>query len=358
MKVLIVDDSAFMRKVISDMVKSIGGEVVGLAKDGAEAIKLVKELRPDVVTLDVEMPSINGLDALRTIMTECPTPVVMLSMLTREGANETMEALRIGAVDFISKPSSLSKMNSPEMLEELRIKIKAAASSKVSALVRKPSFQTSKSTGGESEALFPFRSPTSANKVSNRFSKIVAIGISTGGPRALQEVIPALPGDFPAPILIVQHMPAGFTRTLAESLDAMSKLTVKEAKDGEPLNAGVVYISPGNKHLKISKQMNDYVVQLNDEDRVNGHRPSVDVLFDSLAELDSISVVAAVMTGMGSDGAQGAKNLKDSGAFVLAQDEASSVVFGMPKSAIKLEATDVVVSLDRIAAEIKKAVEV
>lgn len=349
-KVLIVDDSAFMRKVIADMVESSEKlTVVGTAKNGSEAIRLIKSLKPDVVTLDIEMPVMDGLTALEQIMKESPTPVIMLSSLTKQGAQETLKALDLGAVDFITKPSSLIKVSTPQMREELISKIEASSHARLSA--------TKKCLKPPPKERIGFTSYKPASTF-RHFKKVIAIGTSTGGPRALQDVIPYLPKDIDASILIVQHMPPGFTKSLAERLNSMSQIGVKEAEHGDVMQAGWAYIAPGDQHIRVYKESNQLVIKLDSGDRVSGHRPSVDAMLDSIVALELSNVIGVIMTGMGADGAQGMKNLKNHRGYVIAQDEQSCVVYGMPKSAVILNAVDKVVGLSNIANEILKAMEV
>jgi two-component system chemotaxis response regulator CheB len=350
-KILVVDDSAFMRKVITDMIESDQQmEVVGVARNGEDAIAKIKLLKPDVVTLDIEMPKMDGLTALRTIMAEMPLPVIMLSSLTKKGAEETLKALDLGAFDFITKPSSLIKVSAPEVKNELIEKIQIASRTKVKAIRNpKPSPQIT-----QRDTVVPSISV----QANSRFKKIVAIGTSTGGPRALQDVIPFIPSGINASFLIVQHMPPGFTKSLAERLDSMSQIHVKEAESGDILQQGWAYLAPGDQHLKVTKQNGQFMIKLDNGDRVSGHRPSVDAMLESIVDTNHKNVVGVIMTGMGADGAQGMKKLKDSGGFVIAQDEDSCIVFGMPKIAIKLDAVDKVVGLSNIANEIVKAMEV
>lgn len=352
-RVLIVDDSAFMRKVISDIVNSDPGlEVADTAKNGQEAIKKAQLLKPDVMTLDVEMPVMDGLSALEAVMRDAPMPVIMLSSLTKEGADATLRALELGALDFITKPSSIFQINTQDMQLELITKLKMAARVTVKARVT-----------SRREPIPVHRPPTArpeplASGKDGRIKKIIAIGTSTGGPKALQDVIPNLPANLQASVLVVQHMPPGFTKSLADRLDGISQLRVKEAEHNDTLLPGWVYIAPGDYHLRVVRDGHNYRIKLGDDGLVSGHRPSVDAMMESLAELRMNEVVGVIMTGMGSDGAKGLKRLKENRTFVIAQDEESCVVFGMPKSAIKLEAVDKIVSLDRIADEIIKAMGV
>ncbi len=344
--VLVVDDSAFMRKIITDLFELDPTiEVVGTARNGREALEKVKELDPDVVTLDVEMPIMNGLDALEQIMTQAPRPVIMLSSLTSEGADATIRALELGAVDFITKPTNIFRVNTEEVRTDLTEKIKVAAKIKVS-----------RATAAPARVKRPDTTPRP--KSSGRLKKIVAIGTSTGGPRALQTVIPALPADLDAAVLVVQHMPPGFTKSLSERMDTLSTLRVKEAEDGETLEAGCVYIAPGDKHLKVVKREGSFVVTLDGGETVSGHRPSADALFASLDSLGLENVVGVIMTGMGSDGAKGLRSLKGRGNHIIAQNEESCVVYGMPRAAVNMGIVDRIVDLQKIASEIEKAVGV
>ena len=353
-KVLVVDDSAFMRKVISDMIATDSGmEVVGVAKNGEEALQMIVSLKPDVVTMDVEMPKMDGLTALKQIMEVSPMPVIMLSSLTTNGAVETLKALDYGAFDFITKPTSLIKVSTPEIRDELLSKIRIASRTKInkpSIAIRQPR-PTVPSHKEELKKAFESTGKT-------KFKKIIAIGTSTGGPRALQDVIPFIPRNIDAGILIVQHMPPGFTKSLAERLDGMSQIHVKEAEDGDVMQAGVAYLAPGDSHIKVTKQGSQFVIKLDNGERVSGHKPSVDAMMYSIASLNDSNVIGVIMTGMGADGADGMSKVKANKGFIIAQDEESCVVFGMPKSTIKLGVVDKVVSLTNIANEIVKAMEV
>ena len=352
-KVLVVDDSAFMRKVIADMISSDDDmEVVGVARNGEEALEMIVSRKPDVVTMDVEMPKMDGLTALKQIMEVSPMPVIMLSSLTTNGAVETLKALDYGAFDFITKPTSLIKVSTPEVRDELLTKIKIASRTKV----YKPSVTPRQPRPVLTTTKESFKSTASQGKT--KFKKLIAIGTSTGGPRALQDVIPFIPRDIDASILIVQHMPPGFTKSLADRLDSMSQIHVKEAEDGDVMQAGVAYLAPGDSHIKVSKQAGQFVIKLDNGERVSGHKPSVDAMMYSIASLNDRNVIGVIMTGMGADGADGMSKVKANRGFVIAQDEESCVVFGMPKSTIKLGVVDKVVSLTNIANEIVKAMEV
>lgn len=349
-KILVVDDSAFMRKVISDLINSMAKfEVIGTAKNGKDAIEKIKELNPDVVTMDVEMPIMDGITALEKIMKETPCPVLMLSSLTKEGADATIRSLELGAIDFITKPSSIFKVKTEDTKKELLEKLEIAANVK---------FKNTYTNFTKPIHREMIKSLSSSKRGKGNIDKIIAIGTSTGGPRALQSVIPNIPGDINASVLVVQHMPKGFTKSLADRLNGMSELTVKEAEDGDILRAGMAYIAPGDKHLKLTKRVNDYIIKLDDSELVSGHRPSVDAMMYSIADLKINNVIGVIMTGMGSDGARGLELIKKNNCHVIAQDEDSCVVFGMPKSTIERNVVDKVVPLDKIANEIINAMEV
>ncbi|MDM8533101.1 chemotaxis response regulator protein-glutamate methylesterase [Clostridiaceae bacterium HSG29] len=349
-KVLIVDDSAFMRKLISEIVNSSDKlTTVGKAKNGKEALQMIETLKPDVITMDVEMPVMNGQVALEKIMASNPLPVVMLSSVTKEGADSTMRALDAGAVDFITKPESIFKVKEEEIQNDIIDKIIIA--SKVN--VKKNSYLE------DVKKSITLKKVNEIRKVKKgKLSKIIAIGTSTGGPRALQHVIPKIPGDINAAILVVQHMPPGFTKSLSERLNNISELEVKESEGNEELLPGVVYIAPGDKHLKIKKTGTKFFTYLDDGNLVSGHKPSVDALFNSINENGIKNAIGVIMTGMGKDGAKEMKTLRDNENYTIAQDEESCVVFGMPKSAIGIGAVSEVVELDKIASSIIKAMEV
>jgi two-component system chemotaxis response regulator CheB len=394
-RVLVVDDSAFMRKVISDIITSDSQmKVVGLARNGQEAIQKVQELRPDVITLDIEMPIMDGLTALEQIMKVRPTPVVMLSSLTQAGAEATLGALQRGAVDFIAKPSGSISLDLAKLQDEIRLKIKIAAIARISRIPLPTSntknslpirdAERSRTVGTKANLMLSQSMPnfdesqveariqadveTKSNSAgipfeSNSDSKgslnrLVLIGTSTGGPKALNEIVPALPLNRGMAVLIVQHMPPGFTKSLAERLDSVSALHVKEAVDGEEIVGGTAYIAPGDYHLMVrvgrAGSSPRLYVRLTREPQVSGHRPSVDVMLTSVAENFWGHMVAVILTGMGQDGTKGMKALKLKQCRTIAEDESTCVVFGMPKSAIEAGVVDRVVPLHRVAAEIKK----
>ena len=353
-RVLVVDDSAFMRKVISDIInKEDDMQVIDVARNGEEALKKIKELNPDVVTLDVEMPVMDGITALKSIMETDPISVVMLSSLTQSGAELTMKALHFGAVDFVPKPSGTISLDIAKVSEDIVRKVRVAALARPQ--VRKMRYGAAVSPG----LAQPKVQETLVPRIeSRRLEKLVLIGTSTGGPKALHEVIPRLPGDLGAAILIVQHMPPGFTASLAQRLDGISRLKVKEAEHGEIVVPGTAYIAPGDRHLLVTpKQESGFrqlVVNLTLDPPVGGHRPSVDAMFESVAASFWGDIVAVIMTGMGQDGAKGVLSLKKKGAKVIAEDSSTCIVFGMPKAAIETGQVDKVVALPEIAREIAR----
>lgn len=361
-RILVVDDSMFMRRLISDAVaEDPDFEVIGTAKDGQEAVRLVRELKPDAVTMDLEMPVMNGLEALRSIMADNPTPVVMLSSLTEEGAKETIRALELGAVDFVRKPSGsisldLYKVKS-SLLEKLHIAVltnlrrrSPQPGKPPAAPGRKPPAAHPPPFGGVARAKLPPPAPSA-------LKQIVGIGTSTGGPRALQQVLTALPADFPAALVVVQHMPPGFTKSLSQRLDLLGAIRVKEGEDGEPVVPGTAYIAPGGSHMAVMKEAGSYRIRLSDDSPRGGHRPSVDTLFESLLPLRELKRHIVIMTGMGSDGARSMLALREDGAATtLAEAEETCVVYGMPRSAMELNAAERAVPLHDIAAALVEAV--
>lgn len=345
-RVLVVDDSAFMRKALAALLERAPDiTVVGTARDGREALELVERLDPDVLTMDVEMPRLNGLEALRTLMRTAPRPVIMVSSLTQEGAATTVEALAAGAVDFLPKEHARVSLGLLQQGDELHQKVRAAAASRPALLRR----LHRRPTGPRPAAPM---GPASAPP------ELVVVGVSTGGPFALQEVLPALPADFPAPIAIVQHMPPHFTRSLAERLDALCALEVREAEPGMRLAPGRVVLARGGLHLTLRRNPLDggLLAALAEEPAELLHRPSVDVLFRSAAEVVGAPTLAVVMTGMGRDGLEGARALRAAGARVLAQDEASSVVYGMPRAVVEAGLAEAALPLDAIAPALERAV--
>lgn len=340
--VLVVDDSAFMRRVISDMLNEDSGvNVIDTCRNGKEALEKIKVLQPDVITLDVEMPIMDGIETLGQIMKTNKIPVVMLSSLTIEGAEATLKALELGAVDFITKPNSIFDMNNDVKKDELISKIKVAAGAKLSSSTTVNYF---------TEKISPKKTLFKSNEHKNStFSNLIAIGTSTGGPRALQAIIPYIDQNINAGLVVVQHMPPGFTKSLANRLNSMSQIIVKEAEDSEKVLKGYCYISPGDHHTRIVKKTSGYYIELSKDKPVSGHRPSVDVLMNSVSKLKGINLLGVILTGMGADGAKGIKEIFDENGYTIAQDEETSIIYGMPKVAVKLGGIKKVMSLNKIA---------
>lgn len=351
-RVLIVDDSAFMRKLISDFLSEHPEiEVIGSARNGEDAVKKFREMRPDVITLDVEMPKLNGLDVLKIIMQERPLPVVMLSSTTKEGADTTLQAIQAGAVDFVAKPSGSISIDLHKVKTELIQKVLSASKANLSKINSQHEPRTARKQ--LSIATEPEKKPSEAlynRRFSQESKKIVCIGTSTGGPRALQQVLTSLPKDIGVPVLVVQHMPPGFTKSLASRLDSLSEITVKEAEDGELLQKGTAYIAPGGFHLEVKSVGPALGISLSQSPPRNGHRPSVDVMFESVSTIQHYSKIAVIMTGMGADGSKGLVELKKNGMVkAIAESQDTSIVFGMPKAAIATNMVDEVANVDHIA---------
>lgn len=348
-KVLVVDDSAFMRILISDILKSDNNiRVVGTAQNGVEAIAKAKELELDVITLDVEMPVMDGLTCIKELRKIRNIPVIMLSSLTEAGAEATIIALENGAVDFIMKPTEAFKINSQDKKDEIIEKVK---------MVKK--LHLNKAIEVSHEVSFKSNNFKFDTK-EGRIKKIVAIGTSTGGPKALQDVIPLIPKSAPAAYLIVQHMPPMFTKNFADRLNMLSEISVKEAEDGDLIKQGHAYVAPGGYHMVIEgKKENNLKIKLTRDTPYFGLRPSVDVMMNSLSKTGIKNVIGVIMTGMGKDGREGLINLKKSNnGFIISQDENSCVVYGMPKAAFEANVVDVVVPLTEITSEIMKNLEV
>ncbi len=338
-RVLVVDDSALMRKLIPQILERDSTiQVVGTAMDGSFGLKKIDELKPHVVTLDLEMPRMDGLETLREITKHHRVPVIVVSAHTTQGASATFKALSLGAFDFVAKPKDAASARMEDIATELITKIKAAAQTKMPST---PRF--------EMPALPALRRPKPQGKPHAAPSRVVAIGISTGGPNALQYVLSQLPGDFPGSIIVVQHMPEGFTDLFARRLDECCAIEVKEAQSGDLLVAGRALICPGNRHIKVRRMPLGNIVVLSDEERVNGHRPSVDILYRSVAQEFGKEAIAVIMTGMGEDGADALGVVKAAGGLTIAQSEDSCVVYGMPKAAIERGHAIRVVPLDMMA---------
>jgi two-component system chemotaxis response regulator CheB len=333
-RVVIVDDSALARQLIRAMLGGDGSiEVVGSATDPTTAADIIRTKNPDVITLDVEMPNMDGLTFLEKIMRVKPTPVVMVSSLTERGADVTLQALELGAVDFVTKPRIDVARGFEGKREELVAKIKAAARARVRALA-----VVAPTAKERPKAPLVYRTT----------ERIVAIGASTGGVEALREVICALPSDSPA-TLVVQHMPGGFTQRFAQRLNGLAQVAVVEAQDGQRALPGHVYIAPGERHLRLVRSGAQYLCKIDDGPRVCGHRPSVDALFHSVAAEAGRNAIGVILTGMGADGAKGLKAMREAGARTIGQNESSCVVYGMPKAANALGATEVEAPIGRIA---------
>ena len=340
-RVLIVDDSALMRQILQQILQSDPAlEVVGVAGDPYIAREKIKALNPDVLTLDVEMPRMDGLTFLEKLMKGHPMPVVMVSSLTEKGCDTTLRALSLGAVDFITKPKLDVKTGTLDLADEIISKVKSAAGARVM-----PRLHSSTASGA----------PASISYLSHikATHKIVAIGASTGGTEALKDLLEVLPADFPG-VVIVQHMPEKFTAQFAKRLDSLCKIKVKEAADGDRVLPGHALLAPGGKHMELVRRGAEYSVRITMTEPVNRHRPSVDVLFQSVAEQAGNNAIGVILTGMGNDGARGMLAMKNAGAFNVAQDEASCVVFGMPKEAIAMGGTHEVHTLSKIAPVIAK----
>ncbi|WP_042472414.1 protein-glutamate methylesterase/protein-glutamine glutaminase [Bacillus ndiopicus] len=355
-----------MRKLVGDFFDgNLNIEVVGTARNGKDAIEKIQQLQPNVVTMDVEMPEMNGLDALKEIMSTCPVPVVMLSSTTKQGTENTLTAMEYGAVDFVAKTSGTISLDLHKIKEELVQKVEAAANISIAKLKR-PLEMTRKIEPLKVERSFnnpqikkqqPVAQITPNKKEWSKASKkVILIGTSTGGPRALQEVITKIPANVNAPILVVQHMPAGFTKSLANRLDQLSNIHVKEAEQGDVLKDGVAYIAPGGYHLKLRKIGTSYGIVLDQtEPPRSGHRPSVDVMFEDVSNCNDMDKIAVIMTGMGQDGANGLKALKRSGNVrAIAESADTCIVYGMPKAAVETQLVDDVVDVDHIAQTIMK----
>ncbi|MCX2900646.1 protein-glutamate methylesterase/protein-glutamine glutaminase [Pseudomonas mandelii] len=373
-KVLVVDDSGFFRRRVSEILSADPNiQVVGTATNGKEAIDQALALKPDVITMDYEMPMMDGITAVRHIMQRCPTPVLMFSSLTHEGARVTLDALDAGAVDFLPKNFEDISRNPDKVKQLLCEKIHTisrsnrrasaySAPAPVAAPVAAPA-PTSTSVGsyGNSAPARPAptpvapraSAPTAASSVPKRKAyKLVAIGTSTGGPVALQRVLTQLPANFPAPIVLVQHMPAAFTKAFAERLDKLCRIHVKEAEDGDILRPGLALLAPGGKQMMIDGR--GAVKILPGDERLN-YKPCVDITFGSAAKSYGDKVLAVVLTGMGADGREGARLLKQGGSTIWAQDEASCVIYGMPMAIVKAELADAVYSLDEIGRHLVEA---
>jgi two-component system chemotaxis response regulator CheB len=353
-RVLVVDDSAFMRRAISQAIAAEPDmEVAGQATNGLDALLEVERLQPDVVTLDVEMPRMDGLAALRHLMSRYPRPVVMLSSLTQAGATTTLRALLIGAVDFVAKPSGSISLDFHRVRDELIQKIRAAAGARTASNgVGGPGFHAATSNPRPATLRVSGTAGTPPAR-GRRTERLVVIGASTGGPRALGTLVPALRPDSQAAFLIVQHMPAGFTRSLAEHLDSVAALDVREAREGDVLIPGCALVAPGDFHVRVTPTGQ---VRLDQGPRLHGVRPAVDIALTSAVEALGSRVVATILTGMGHDGADGAACVRAAGGTVLAEDQSTCVVWGMPRTVVERGIADQVVRLEGMASAIREAI--
>ncbi len=332
-KVLVVDDSALVRSLLSEIIRSDPGlQLVGAAPDAYVARDMVKQFSPDVITLDIEMPRMDGLSFLEKLMAARPTPVLMISTLTEAGAEATLQALELGAVDFIPKPKLSIAAGIQAYRELILEKLHEVARVRVTSARKKTNASVA-----SGEKLAPRRLTGT--------EKIIAIGASTGGTEAIKDVLMQLPANVPG-IVITQHMPPGFTRSFAQRLDRLTRLHVVEAAGGERILPGHAYLAPGNFHLLVERSGADYVVKLSDGEQVHRHRPAVDVMMKSVAQAGGKNVLGILLTGMGKDGAQGMADIRAQGGYTFAQDEASCVVYGMPREAVAMGAVDAIVSLD------------
>ncbi len=339
-RVLVIDDSAVMRAFLGKVVASQPDmELVGVSPDPLLAIERIRRQPPDVITLDVEMPRMNGLDFLRNLMAMRPLPVIMISSLTQQGAETTMKALELGAVDFFPKPASFDQLESGA--QEIAEKIRAAATARVSRHRRMV-------TNSALAPLEPLPRVLGATAV----HRVIGIGASTGGVEALRDVLTELPANMP-PILVAQHMPAGFTETFARRLDTLCRITVKQAEDAELVRTGTAYIAPGGRHLMLARRGSQFYLRVTEDPPVNRHRPSVDTLFRSISRAAGSNVIGVMLTGMGADGAEAMLDMSRAGAYTIAQDEASCIVFGMPRQAIALGGVREVTPLSEIASRLQ-----
>ena len=347
-RVLVIDDSALVRELLTRILEQEPGiEVIGTAMDPIYAIKMIKSQKPDVITLDLEMPRMDGLTFLRKLMSVYPLPVVVVSSLAKKGSKATLEALELGALDFVTKPAAGLSKGLEEMGMEIVQKVNNAADVNVNKLRQ----QARK--GRMSEKSPSSREDKPAQQVVvRRTDRVVAIGASTGGTVAVKEILQQLSANTPG-VIVVLHMPAGFTTSYAQSLNSSCRMKVKEAEDGDRISFGQAFIAPGGKHLLLEKKSSGYIIRLDNGPPVNRHRPSVDKTFFSVAEESSPDSMGLILTGMGGDGARGLKAMHDQGSPTLAQDEETSIVYGMPRQAVELGAVDRILPLGEMAAAIQ-----
>jgi two-component system chemotaxis response regulator CheB len=356
-RVVVVDDSALIRSMLSSLINSQPDmECIGAANDPYQAREMIRNLDPDVITLDVEMPRMDGLDFLEKLMRLRPMPVVMVSTLTERGAETTLRALELGAVDFVAKPRIGIATGLQEMAAEIADKLRIAARARISRrAVARPAPPSATPRAAGAGTIAPGAPPLvkavpiSYSRASTE--KLIAIGSSTGGTEALREVLTQLPADCPA-VLCTQHMPPGFTKSFADRLNALCRMHVKEAEHGERVLPGHVYVAPGGRHMLLARSGANYVIELDDGPPVNRHKPSVDVMFRTVARHAGANAMGVMLTGMGRDGADAMKEMRDAGAYNIGQDEATSVVYGMPREAAAVGAVHEVLPLPRIAGQL------
>lgn len=354
-RVLIVDDSAFMRKVLENIFNADDQlQVAGHAKDGREAVALAESLKPDIITMDINMPHMDGLQATAQIMTTNPRPIVIVSSESKEGAASTLKALELGAIEFVAKPSSGIDLDMQSVKEELLRKVRMAAKVRVVRTASRLALTVQGTNGSAAPAKQPPAVRTAPVIPADQRFPVVVLGASTGGPATVMRLAPGFTRDFPAAVFLVQHMPASFTTQYAAQLAEFTSIRVKEAETNETVQPGTLYICPGAQHLRVTPTGR---IQLDSTSgRINGYLPNIDVTMETVAAYAGAMSIGVVLTGMGNDGASGAKAIKSAGGMVLAQDEATSVIFGMPAEAIKLAAVDRVLPIDDIYAAIEKRV--
>ena len=364
-RVLIVDDSAFMRKVLQSIIAADPQmEVVGEARDGREAVSLNESLNPDVISMDINMPHMDGLQASEAIMARNPRPIVIVSSEARDGAEATLRALEIGAIDFVPKPTNAIDLDMNSVRDELCRKLKVASRVRVVRTIRNNNNGSGNNGGGNGTAPAPPAKPVAsvsapaaptngAPESANGRFPIIVVAASTGGPQTLMNFVPMFPHDFMGAVILVQHMPGTFTSQFAHQLAEVAKIRVKEAQHGEMVQPGVFYVCPGSHHLRITPQGR---IALDEGERINGYRPCADVTLETAAAYSGPMTTGVILTGMGSDGAKGSQSVKASGGHVIAQDEVTSVIFGMPAEAIKTGAVDQVLGIDAIVPAVEKRV--
>ncbi len=356
-RVVVVDDSALVRSMLTEIInRQPDMECIGAAADPLVAREMIRNLNPDVITLDVEMPRMDGIDFLSKLMRLRPMPVVMVSTLTERGAEVTLKALELGAIDFVAKPKIGVADGLRQLSDDITDKIRVASKARIHRLAPAPGASAPAAPGTRtpgSPAAASAPKPAAATPSLGRLSteKLIFIGASTGGTEATKEVLIGLPADAPA-VVITQHMPPGFTKNYAARLDGLCKISVKEASDGERILPGHAYIAPGGMHLSVERSGANYIARVQDGDPVNRHKPSVEVLFKSAARVVGPNAIGIMLTGMGADGAKAMREMKDAGAYCVAQDEASCVVFGMPREAINAGAVQEVLPLGKISSHV------